>query len=213
MHYLIYKITNRLDNKFYVGAHKTKNKNDEYFGSGLLLERAVNKHGRENFLKEILFDFQNEDDMWKKEAEIVDEDFISRDDTYNIKLGGSGGWDYIIANKLNQVMTPKKIESCKRAANVLNENRRNKLLDENFRKEYSQKRSLIAKKYIAENGNPFLGRKHSEETKKKMSMARKGKVDGKNNPSYGKHWVTNGTYNKFIPKIDHIPEGFKKGRI
>jgi len=39
--------------------------------------------------------------MDKKEAEIVNEDFIARDDVYNIKLGGEGGWDYLNSSGKN----------------------------------------------------------------------------------------------------------------
>lgn len=78
----------------YVGAHKTNNIDDGYFGSGLALKKAIRKYGKENFSKEILFDFSSESEMWDKEREIVNEGFISKRDNYNISLGGYGGWDY-----------------------------------------------------------------------------------------------------------------------
>lgn len=90
MHFLVYKITNLLDGKIYIGKHQTTNVNDTYFGSGTYLWKAIDKYGIQNFKKEILFDFDTEEEMLAKERELVDESFIARDDTYNLCLGGGG---------------------------------------------------------------------------------------------------------------------------
>ena len=79
----------------YVGKHMTDNKDDDYMGSGLRIRRAIEKYGIENFEKTILFECASVDEMNAKEAEIVNEDFIARDDVYNIKLGGDGGWEFV----------------------------------------------------------------------------------------------------------------------
>jgi len=73
-----------------VGVHITENVNDSYLGSGARLRRAIKKYGRENFSKEILHEFENSKDMYRKEAEIVNEDFIKRKDVYNMHVGGIG---------------------------------------------------------------------------------------------------------------------------
>ena len=53
MNYLIYKITNTVNNKIYVGCHKTQNVNDNYMGSGKILQHAIAKYGISKFTKEI----------------------------------------------------------------------------------------------------------------------------------------------------------------
>ena len=49
---------------------------------------AVKKYGVKNFIRTTIKVFDKEEDAYKLEAEIVNEEFIKRDDTYNIILGG-----------------------------------------------------------------------------------------------------------------------------
>jgi len=95
MYYTIYQITNNVNGKIYVGSHKTKKLDDTYFGSGKMLNCAITKYGKENFKKTILFIFETAEEMFAKEKEIVSEEFVSREDTYNMKVGGFGGWDHV----------------------------------------------------------------------------------------------------------------------
>ena len=94
IYYTIYQITNNVNGKIYIGSHKTSNPNDNYFGSGPAIKSAIKKYGIENFTKQILYYLETEQEMYLKEAEIVSEQFISRKDTYNITLGGKGGWSH-----------------------------------------------------------------------------------------------------------------------
>ncbi len=91
MHYFIYKTINNINNKIYIGIHKTKNLNDGYLGSGKLLLQAIKKYGKENFSREILQYFDSEYEMSLQEEVIVDFNFVSREDTYNIMVGGKYG--------------------------------------------------------------------------------------------------------------------------
>ena len=100
----IYKLTNRVNNKTYIGVHRTDNMDDGYMGSGKILKRAQIKHGIENFSKEILYLFPTYKDALHEEKQIVTPEFIERDDNYNIKEGGFGSckWSASVIEHLSQ---------------------------------------------------------------------------------------------------------------
>lgn len=89
MIYTIYKITNTINDKIYIGQHKGSM--EKYWGSGLLIKRAIEKYGIENFTKDILLECdENEADdaekYWIKQLNSTDINI-----GYNISLGGEGG--------------------------------------------------------------------------------------------------------------------------
>lgn len=88
MYYTIYKITNLINGKIYVGQHTTENLYDSYMGSGRNIKYAIKKYGKQHFLKEILYVFDNFEDMNKMEGIIVNEEFVKRRNTYNVCIGG-----------------------------------------------------------------------------------------------------------------------------
>jgi hypothetical protein len=102
MHYYLYETKNRVNGKIYVGVHKTDDLNDGYLGSGKILRQAVEKYGVESFTKTILEQFETFEDALKREQEIVTEEFLAREDVYNLKCGGLGGWDWIVKNDLHK---------------------------------------------------------------------------------------------------------------
>lgn len=90
--YYLYCITNIKTNKIYIGVHKTENLYDGYMGSGIALKISIKKYGLCNFKKDIIQFFGSEEEMYKAEKEIVNEEFVNSKLTYNMKLGGHGGY-------------------------------------------------------------------------------------------------------------------------
>lgn len=86
-HYL-YKITNILNDRYYIGVHNTDDLDDGYLGSGIAILNAIKKYGKENFKKEILKFFDTADEAFEYESKIVNEDLIKDPMSYNMQLGG-----------------------------------------------------------------------------------------------------------------------------
>lgn len=103
MVYIVYLTTNQVNQKIYIGKHKTENPDvfDDYLGDGVFrnkptsynkgttpFQAAVRKYGPGNFIRKTLKVFDTEAEALAFEAQLVDSEFIKRIDTYNIVLGG-----------------------------------------------------------------------------------------------------------------------------
>ena len=87
-HYIIYKITNLINGKIYIGKHRCNKLDDDYFGSGDRLRLAIDKYGLENFIFHLEMDLHSEEEMDLLEEMVVNKDFLARDDVYNLSRGG-----------------------------------------------------------------------------------------------------------------------------
>jgi group I intron endonuclease len=154
MFYTIYQTTNLTNGKIYIGYHSTEDLNDQYLGSGKILKQAIDRVGVENFKREILYVFPTKEEALQKEREIVNEEFLQRDGVYNIKLGGEGGWDH---THNDPIIKQKRLNGIAQSFQD-NVSRGWQLTD--------SQRSEIGKK-------AFLGKKHTEEAKKKIGEAKK----------------------------------------
>ena len=219
MFYLIYKITNRLNQKIYIGKHKTKNVDDGYMGSGKLIKLAVKKYGVKNFKKEILFYCKNEEQMNQKEKEIVNKNFIKKDDNYNLTLGGDGGWSHCCGKNHNNLHNHRRIGFLQYLDKGIKVNQiwYNNLSD-NEKLILHEKMTRSLKKYIKENGFWWKGKRHKESTKKKIGQKNAISQNGVLNSSYGTCWIYNLELkeNKKIKKDNleqWLEKGWEKGRV
>lgn len=166
--YYVYKITNILNNKFYIGVHKSKDiDNDPYFGSGNAIRDAIKKHGKKNFIREILFEFLTEDAAFAKEAELVDPNDRN---TYNISPGGKGGWDYVNSLGLENPMHDQTI-----VEKVINTTRNSGYYDS----EECKARARI-------NGSKSRGRKRTLEECEELSKRQLEYFKNHDHPQKGK---------------------------
>lgn len=91
----VYKTTNLINKKIYVGVHSTDELEDGYLGSGKYLAKAIKKYGIYNFEREIIKYFDTVEEAYLFENEFVNEEFVNRLDTYNLTTGGYGGYNNI----------------------------------------------------------------------------------------------------------------------
>lgn len=167
MHYLIYKITNNINGKIYIGQHQTEDLNDGYMGSGQNIKRAINKYGLENFTKEILYYCTDWETMNNMEEIIVDNEFVDRKDTYNLRLGGShGSFSEETKRKMSETHKNMPEETKRKISEAL----KGKKPWNTGKKLPRQSEEVIQKRADANKG-----KKRSEETKRKISEALKGK--------------------------------------
>jgi hypothetical protein len=86
--HVVYKTTNKINNKYYIGVHSTTNINDNYMGSGTALKLAIIKYGPENFIKEVIAIFDSREEALSLESKLVTEELILDKGCYNLTFGG-----------------------------------------------------------------------------------------------------------------------------
>lgn len=195
---LIYKATNKTNNKIYIGATKkslNERKHAHYlkakYNSKQYFHNAIRKYGEDNFLWEIIEDNINDQKILDEKEIHYIKFFDSIQNGYNISTGGGGG-DNIKFNP-NRAAICKKISealkgkpSCRKGA-IISQETRDKLRDANqgsYEDRYGKERanklknkiSSGVKKSIQKLGHGFnKGHITTEEHKKNLSIALKGK--------------------------------------
>lgn len=206
-YHFLYKTTNLLNGKFYIGIHSTSNLNDGYLGSGKKLRYSIRKYGKENFKLEILEFFDSRELLVEREKELVNTDLLKEPLCMNLKHGGTGG----LTNEEHSQKFHKA--GGRTVMQLLSKRHLHRLKTDNlYRNDWlnKTKNGVIAAGY--EMGT-FCGKTHTDETKRKIGEANSKKQKGEKNSQFGKIWITNGTENKKIKKEEIIPVGWEMGRV
>ncbi len=189
--YVIYKITNKINGKSYIG--KTNNFkrrmerhlkaiNDDKNNS--VFKKALKKYGWENFSKEIIEDGLSKEDSSLQEKYYITlyRTFINYEDCkgYNMTEGGEGGDTY-------SSKTKNELEEIKSKISKANQG------DNNGMRKYG---GLKGEK------NGMYGKTHSEEHNLQISA----KLKGKSRPTFSEEWCSNISKSK---KGKPAPNGIK----
>ncbi len=227
----IYLTINLINNKAYVGAHKSKVFDRKYKGSGKILWRAIEKYGWDNFESVILEWCSSKKELYNEEARIIKLlNCVESSMYYNIMPGGHGGdnkssltedeyQEYrkrVSISKKDRPRTSKELEHL----NKLHSNRIGTHLSDSSKMKsrisnLGQTRTEEARLHMSKNHadfsgskNPFYGKSHSYETRKKIS-------DNNAKAHKGKVWITNKRDHEILIRyedIDKYPE-YVRGRL
>lgn len=151
MYYTVYKVTNLVNGKFYIGKHQTNDLEDGYMGSGKIIRDAVRKYGIPNFHKEYLLVSASSQEMDMAERILV---VVDKELSYNLSPGGEGGNVLRYANQSVHEAKSRAI-SKKIAGRTLSD-------------EHKLQVSLNHQN-VSGNNNPMWGKHHNDSSRKLLS--------------------------------------------
>lgn len=151
----IYKTTNLINGKIYIGQEKGNN--PKYFGSGKILKIAIQKYGIENFKKEILQECNNQKELDDLETNYINIQKCFPPNGYNICNGNFGGDNF--TNNPNKEEIRKKLKLSAHGWDFCNWSGRT----------HSEQSKLKISESKKGKASKPAGWHHTEETKDKIS--------------------------------------------
>lgn len=219
MYYIIYQTTNKITGHIYIGMHQTTNLDDGYLGSGKRLLNAVKKYGEGNFERIILRYCNTYEEMVLLEKEYITEDVVQDPKTYNIALGGKGGWAHVPnGNKglmwINDGRNHRKIPNGNIIPTGWTKGLSKELKEKNSqsnqgKKKHTEEYKELRRQLMLEN-NPVK----NPEVREKISKTLQHRAPSPNCIKKRKEsiWITDGQTSKFHDQQKAIPEGWRRGR-
>jgi len=185
---IIYKTTNTINNKIYIG--QDKNNNQKYLGSGNLIKSAIKKYGKKNFIKEILCVCNTMIELNNKERFYIKKyNSIKKEIGYNIAIGGTNG---VMLNRKHSDKTKEKMrmsslgrKKSKEHCKNIGLSKKGRIISDEERKKRSEdsplkgiKRGPLSIEVKQKISNSKKGKFPSNETKEKMSKSHIGIKNG-----------------------------------
>lgn len=200
MFYYVYRVTNTVNNKFYIGKRRhTDPFNDSYLGSGKQIKSAIEKYGRHSFVKEIIEVFNTNEEAATLERQLVDQQTISDPLCYNMHIGGHGGFEHVNNNPVARAEASKASAAYNKANGIGGTSR------------WSEEgRQRIIEQCLKNNRDGLTkGWTHSQTAKKKISRAQ----SGEKNSQHGKRVYIDSLFNGNIPSTSVLNKHhkFKEG--
>lgn len=210
----VYKITNKINGKFYIGytkltlearwkLHISNN------SPNMLIAHAIRKYGPENFDIELIEQFEIKQHATAHEIHLIE----TLNPPYNIHQGGTGG---AMIGSMNGMYGRKYTDEEKLKMSISRRGELNHFYGKRHTEETKKKMSELKKERYIGEGNPAHGKKrpdlsernklgHSPETRSKMSEQRKGRC-----------WIMKGSASKLIDPCEfetYLQEGWVRGRL
>lgn len=173
MYGYIYKTTNLLNDKIYIGKKKGEF-TEKYKGSGKYLKNAINKYGIENFIVEIIEYCETLEEQNEKEKYWITYYRNQNVEMYNISDGGDGGNTFAELADIDRQKRIQKLKENSYFANLTSEQQK-----QIHQKGWITRRQNGKDKYTIEQkqrmSNSHKGIHMKAETKQKLSKVNKGK--------------------------------------
>lgn len=180
----IYKTTNLINGKCYIGKSE-KDFNENYLGSGVLLQKAIKKYGKSNFKVEKIKDCETIEELNESEKFYVN---VYKNNSYNLAEGGTGGWTTKHFSNEDLIKYKENLSNSQKGR-IVDETTKQKISMSNKGKFFGDKKTISQKikemwkdpnsiynstEYRENLSKAGKNRVWSEETKKKISDSRRG---------------------------------------
>lgn len=196
-HY-IYKVTHIESKRTYIGIHSTNDIDDRYFANGVYLssdkskndwvrlnhgdkareghiKHALIKYGKKAFKREIIEYCNSREELITREGEIVTQDFVEKDDNFNHRTGGYANTVFSkeVREQISKNNPMQRADIRKKVSDA-----QKKIWTPEKKEEFSKNNPMYnpeTRKQHSGEKSSWFGRKHTKESKQKMSVANIGK--------------------------------------